>query len=63
MRKTDADPLCPLITEDEDPFTPSKGWAVKSMVRRRRAGAIQASMFTVKSEPGRKKTQNRWANT
>jgi len=27
MRKTDADPLCPLITEDEDPFTPSKGWA------------------------------------
>jgi len=20
-------PLCPLIIEDEDPFTPSKGWA------------------------------------
>ena len=22
-----ADPLCPLIIEDEDPFIPSKGWA------------------------------------
>ena len=27
MRKKDADPLRPLIIEDEDPFIPSKGWA------------------------------------
>ncbi|MFO7980195.1 MAG: transposase [Candidatus Aminicenantes bacterium] len=27
MRKEEADPLCPLIIEDEDPFIPSKGWA------------------------------------
>ncbi|MBS3819924.1 hypothetical protein KGY73_10540 [bacterium] len=27
MRKKDAEPLCPLIIEDEDPFIPSKGWA------------------------------------
>jgi len=27
MRKKDADPLCPLIIKDEDPFIPSKGWA------------------------------------
>ncbi|MFO7981370.1 MAG: hypothetical protein R6V00_11160 [Candidatus Aminicenantes bacterium] len=27
MRKTDANPLCPLIIEDEDPFIPSKEWA------------------------------------
>jgi len=27
MRKTESDPLCPLIIEDEDPFIPSKGWA------------------------------------
>ena len=27
MRKTDADPLCPLIIEDEVSFLPSKGWA------------------------------------
>jgi len=27
MRKTDTDPLCPLIIENEDPFIPSKGWA------------------------------------
>jgi len=27
MRKTGADPLCPLIIEDEDTFIPSKGWA------------------------------------
>jgi|GEM_PF-3451875 len=27
LRKKGADPLCPLIIEDEDPFTPSKGWA------------------------------------
>jgi hypothetical protein len=27
MRKKDADPLCPLIIKDEDPYIPSKGWA------------------------------------
>jgi len=27
MKKAGADPLCPLIIEDEDPFIPSKGWA------------------------------------
>ena len=27
MRKTDTDPLCPLIIDDEDPFIHSKGWA------------------------------------
>ena len=26
MRKTESDPLCPLIIDDEDPFKPSKGW-------------------------------------
>ncbi|MFW6129392.1 MAG: hypothetical protein ACOC6P_04020 [Candidatus Aminicenantaceae bacterium] len=32
MRKKDADPLCPLIIKDEDPFIPSKGWA--EMIKR-----------------------------
>jgi hypothetical protein len=32
MRKTNANPLCPLIIEDEDPFIPSKGWA--EMIRK-----------------------------
>ena len=27
MRKTESDPLCPLIIKNKDPFIPSKGWA------------------------------------